>query len=255
MGRKLVGDDTQGKVKVEKLLELLDRVHVNGVFEQCVLIERDGLVGSIGVDLTDTVVMSCFEKISGLKIGKRKLGLGHLATITKLLGKIGDEAEIKIKDNRIEFKAKRLRFNYLLTQPDSIPTAMSIEGNPIKNLLKKSKYQKIDITKESLKELEYCRDTAAVTILKIAVDEDGVVKFCGGEQSTHNFVLIAGEVDDGDEYENIYDAELVVKILQTFDYSDEDELPEMFIADDKSLVVRQGDYGYGIQKVQKTDEE
>lgn len=138
------------KLNGSALGELLQRVHLKGLIQECVLTVSDGVATVQAIDMSNSIFLHCSQKVGGEDM---ELGFNNLSTLTKYLDDSG-EVEFKIGDKWLTIKRKgQGQLKFLLLEITQVPTAVK-EPDAVKKI-KKMEGNAIPITDELRERFAY----------------------------------------------------------------------------------------------------
>ncbi len=251
----------------KKLLKLLSRIHLGGSIEECVLKFKKNAATIQAVDMTNTIFISCQEKIFQ-KDGT--LGLGNLTILTKYLEsmtadkcgttaeedkeKVDDNLEMKISKNRLHLSRRNSgKFMYLLTDADLVPTAVPSDKVNFKKFLK-IKGAKFDITKEFIKEYLYYVGLIKPKSVTLSVSKNGELILTGGLSSSHQFKIKGPKGKKSKDSIHVNTA-FLTPILNALEITKK-KTPALRFGDESPLVITQDDNNiWAILALSKEEDE
>jgi len=233
-------------VKTKKLLSMLKKVHLGGIFDECILKIKKGKGEIIAVDITNSmIVMANGSIMSGGVSGV--FGLGNLELLVKFLSSI-EEEKVPFKSSRNYFTIRRTdnkrRLDYLLTQTELIATRFDEEDeeetpyNKLNKMMKQSINLNGSFAKDFLTYIGLLK-TKQVTMM---YDGSENVSFICGSSEGHKFEIQPDskvEQEDGKEFQIKINGEHLSRILSAIDF-DEEELPVLSFAKNKPIMIEEG---------------
>ena len=241
------GKSGGARINVEKMNDVIKRVHLGGAIGDCVLeVYKDGRVGAKAIDLTNSIFLFCY--IKGVISGMRKrvdVGIGNLQLLQKYFQSIDDGAisfEISSEENRIIFKRekKKSHFDFLLKDSDLISTKFDAEDKNYLEKLMGGVVYSVGLT-ETQRDLfvSLCNTLSMAETKQVRVHtEGGCVKLVGGIETGHMFEIELGKPKQKvkKEVDLIYYADHLHKVLGAIDF-DEGVDVKLHFGPDSPLVV------------------
>lgn len=255
LSRKKRGGGNSIVLETQRFSSLLKKIYVGGLIEDCVLeFEAKGLAGAKAVDVTNTIFLNCYEKVSDTA-QSIELAIGNVGMLIKFLSSVGaPEVEMSIDGNRLILgrgaKGRRGRLNYLLaSDPTVISTRFTKEGKD-KDLVERvinNATHYINVTQGIIDDLSSLISTISIAeTKKIDVVFSGdKVSINGGVESGHTFSLDLGEVEENDSCEDpsdddfklTFNAEFLFRVLSMLEFTSES--PKVYIGAGIPLLVYQ----------------
>jgi hypothetical protein len=119
-------------INSKALLALLERVHLGGMLDECLLrVDSQGLGTVTAVDLSNSVMLSVQEPSIGLSAGN--YGITNLTTLVKFLKAcVGEELRCRIEKERwlSLYRRGHGKFSFLLLEEDSGPISTQLSEDP-----------------------------------------------------------------------------------------------------------------------------
>lgn len=131
--------------------ELLSKVHLGGLVEDCVLTVHNNIGTIQSIDISNSIFIDCKKDLGDVE--DMVLGLSGLTILCKYTG---DEGELffSVKDKKLVLhKRGHGKLKLTLLQPDEVPTAVR-EKDVKKNILEHSSYL-TPLTDKAIKNLLY----------------------------------------------------------------------------------------------------
>jgi len=244
-------------IKRKNLLDLLRKVNLGGIINECVLNVDNGIGKICAVDITNSLIVIIETRVMSKKT-ECKLGLGNIDLLIKFLNALNDDSlEFEVKESRLEINNpnKSRKLNYLLSQPDLVSTNLDSKDDPKKKILKMAELT-TNLTDTFIKDfLTYLGIVDDKTIkLKFDGDNEQLVFLCGKSHEHQFELLLNHDIDsDGEEdFEVSINGEHFARVLTAIDF-DEDEPPILNFAKDVPVVIENDNAFWALSAI--TDEE
>ena len=186
------------RVEAGSLCRLMDRVHLGGILDECILslTQDDSYVKA--VDISQNLILSCSEEVIlvGKKDADQQLGLGSTALplICKFLGNIGDgSVDVKYKGNRLSLThPNQGKVEVLLSDPETVITATK-EEDFVTSLLDDC-FMQLELKQNVAESFLFYMSLLRTEALFLQVSDEGEAQLIGGKADEHQFTLPIGEV-------------------------------------------------------------
>lgn len=238
-------------VNTKKLSRFLNKIHLDGKLNECVIKSVGNGVLVDALDPTNIVFMSLQSDIDLSAVGD--LGIGEINLMYKyLMGSSTEEMELLKRGNKLSSSRGKVKLNYLLTDPRLIATNVE-ESGKIKELSKNCDIGFV-LNKETSGEFLYFIDLLKSKTCFVKF-EDGLVYLTGGLEHEHTFDLEVGKPTVGSTTKTLsfpYFSEYVVAILKSLDY-DEENLPVMMFNSDNTefpMIIIEGNNYWAVHPLQ-----
>ena len=236
-------------IRVKNFLNMLKKVHLGGVFEECIIEVVKGSGKITAVDITNSMIVISKRRVMSKDVTEN-FGLGNLELLVKFLSSIEDEKMIlKASNNQLTIKRKdsQRKLDYLLTQPGLIATRFQEDDD------EESPYEKIDnmmefsialpesLTKDFLTYISLLKTKEIV----LNYNSDTGLSFICGSSDDHQFELRPDtEVEErgdseSEEFSININGEHLSKIFSVIEF-DEEEPPTLSFAEDKPIMIEEG---------------
>lgn len=246
MSRKLIKREDESleqgfKINSNLAAILLKRAYLDGLIGDCVvLISSTGRFTINAIDITNSVFVSCSEKVSK-NLEDKEIGVGDLKMLVGIFSSEGEEnVEIDFIDDdaRILIKRPKKRgvINYLLKDTELVSTAFKGSGDPYKKLLDICK-SSVTLTAEKRKDVMFLTKTLSISeTRKIQlICKKKIVSLIGGLDTGHKFNIEIGRYDGkGIEKSLSFNAEYLTRILDVLEGD-----VELYFGDGAPLLVAQ----------------
>jgi len=219
------------KIDGTALGQLLKRVHLRGLIQECVLEVKDGVASVQAVDMSNSVFLYCSEKIDGLD--DIQLGLPNLNTLCRFLEST-EKVSLKIKEQWITLRRKghgHLRF--LMLEVEQVPTAITQ-----KDAAKKVTKNEGDPIKLSTKLREdYSSYMSLVKSRGIVLRKrKGSITLQSNKSDAEQFSLKVGKCDAAEDISIEVYGEHLAQVFDTIGDGD----ATLHLADDAPVIIHQG---------------
>lgn len=205
-------------VKASKIVDLLKKVHLNGLINQVKIDAYDDGVWVIEcIDDGSSVLLSCQTEI--IKGIDAELGIGDIKTLMKWLKVVKDgNVDIQKKDNRLIFiSEEKGTLKYLLKDVEYISTMPEIEDDksPLDLLLEKVEYD-IQIPQDLKSNLSDIMSVTKPVSINLICNE-GKVSIQGGSSADHQFELSIGSISDEKSFVVSVDGKGFLQVLSVIE--------------------------------------
>lgn len=239
MARKSGVEKTEG-FNGTSFCNLLRRVHLKGLLEECV-VKTDKETCSIqAVDMSNTVFVSSKEKIAGIK--DFNVGLGKLSLLVNFLEE-EQATQGTIKDGWLILKKKgHGTVKTLLLEKDQVPTAFNPENqkNPVQEI-KKITNAELVMEKKSVENLLYYINLMNCNTVLFKV-KGSTVCVSNNKDSEQQFDLrfgvCAGEKGK-DEYITEVFGQYLSAVLRTLTWEGDGSTPSMRLGPGAPILISQ----------------
>jgi len=249
-------------IKSRKFADMLKKVYLNGVIEECLLSVEAGHGTIEAVDMTNSLIVSTNGNIMHKSVNQ-DFGLGNLDLLIKFLNSIDEKVSIQTSDLYLTLKRKdeRRRLEYLLTQPELISTLIYDDEQE----KKKDVYEQIIKTATIAADLNHAFIKDFLSYIGILKVKDTIIKFdnneltftCGSTDShKFNLILDSDVETEGEEIEteSRINGEHLAKVLGAIDFEDDDP-PVIMMSEDGPVIIEHGSAMWAMSSLYETDEE
>lgn len=219
-------DGKLATIKREKLLHLLKQVFLGGIINECVLDIRKGVATVEAVDITNSLIVIVKGSVMSKDV-KTSLGVGNLDLLIRFLNAIG-EKKLYFKEKgtnlTVSKKDSSRKLNYLLTQPDLIPTRLSSDDDDPKGKINDMTIARTDLTEAVAKDILTYLGIADTKDVKLVYEDEQLTFVCGKEHE-HQFEIVSeADVDytgdEPDDFELMINGEHLANILSILAVND-----------------------------------
>ena len=253
--------DKKQIVRSNLFLDMLKRIYLGGIFEECVLNIKKGKGEVTAVDITNSMIVISKKRIMPKNI-INEFGLGNLELLIKFLS--------SIEDNKMQFQTTenslilmrpdgKRKLNYLLTQTELIATRFQEEDEeeaPYNKISKMMKHR-INITNSFAKDFLVYIGLLKTKEIMLEYDGHENVLFTCGSSEDHQFELqLESKVEDGDTkgFTIKLNGEHLSKILSVINF-DEEQLPVLSFAKNKPIMIEEGGTAWVLVPIIGIEEE
>jgi hypothetical protein len=226
------------------MTQLVKKVHLGGAINECVLKVTKGIAVVEAIDITNSIVVLERRKI-GEKDLSFEVGLGNLEILWKFLASVEDkELIVKNKEGRMLIGNKRWarKIDYLTTIPELISTRLppATKQNP-REKFKEMPAVHLSLDGELVKDVMGYLGALKIRVATIQIGK-GKAKFILGTATDHRFEAYIAKVKNEklDGFKMKVNGDFLIKILSVLDFSNEEELPTIGIAENSPLVLENG---------------
>lgn len=243
--KKKSSDSSSISVVPGAFITLLKRVRLGGVLESCVIeTTKKGIARVQAVDITNSLFLSI--SIASFENMKEEgvFGIGNIELLEKFFSSVEDEETVsmEVDDNRLVFKRKgHGRLNYLLTEPDLIPTKEDYNEESVSKLLKQCEFG-LDLSKKACDDFSSYMNMVKTKEAKL-VFKKGKVKLEGGSINEHQFSVELGKAnplkkkaDEDSSFEIPVIGDQLVKVLSAIDFKKEE--PTISFSENNPVVIK-----------------
>lgn len=259
-------DKGKNIVKTQACLNMLRQIHLGGLLEECMLTIKKGRAKIEAVDITNSLIVICNQSIASKDITV-DLGLGNLELLIKFLSAVDDDKLFfKYKDGSSKFeltrKDKRRKLNYLLTQTELIATQLQVDEDEKRD---EDPYDKMKNMMEYTVELSPSFMKDFLTYIGLLKTKDVSLEFNGDEElvfvcggtNDHKFELVLNSSVDGEEDDPFsikINGEHIARIFNAVNF-DEDNPPTLSFAEDKLVLIEDGNTAWALVPLTDISEE
>ena len=253
--------DKSTTIKTKSLLKTLKKIHLGGIFEECLLKVRKGVAAVSAVDITNSLVIVLADPVMS-KDCKFQLGIGNLDLLVKFLSTIEDKKlGLSVDSNHMTMTRgdKRRKLDYLLTEPDLIGTSLSNDDDPYKKISSMVEF-KTTLTQSTIKDFLTYINIVSVKDIVIKFDGDEKLSIVCGGNNDHQFELvidsdIEGEANNSDEdgFEILINGDHLARVLNIIEY-DEDNPPILRFGEGVPVVIEDDRTFWALMSILETNE-
>lgn len=228
----------------QALTQAIKRVHLGGAINECVLNVSKGKASVEAIDITNSIVV-LEKRTIGEKTLSFDVGLGNLEILSKFLTSLEDkELLVRTKEGRMIIGNKQWarKIDYLTTIPDLISTRLP----PSKKQSPREKFREMPVAhlplnQELVKDVMGYLNALKIRVATIWIDK-GKAKFILGTATDHRFEAYIAKVKNQelDGFKMKVNGDFLIKILSVLDFSNEEEIPTIGIAENSPLVLENG---------------
>jgi len=245
----------KNRIKKKQILQLLKEIHLDGVFNECLIIIKKGTFHVSALDITNSMIITTHQKIIKSALND-ELGIGNIDLLIKFLSSLPEEKITFSKiDNYLLFSIKnsnsRKKLEYLLTQPDLISTRLLTDNkskkrnrkadDEVKKILKQNQFHS-ELSEQFLKDhstyMAMMKAQNKSDIVTISFNEAGKITFIYGEKNSHRLMLnLESDITEGEDFSLNVNGDHLSKIFNIIEYSTEAP-PFIHFDEDKPIVIQ-----------------
>jgi hypothetical protein len=216
---------------------LLNRVHLKGLIEECVLSIKNGVGSIYAVDMSNSIFVSCSSAIGGME--NMDIGLGKLSTLCKFLDD-GMEVNYDITDKWLTLRKRgKGTFKVLLLEKEQVPTAVQENGEESTKAIKESSPAKFDLKQTVVDDLIYYITLITCSSVIFSV-KNGIASVSSSKDLDQQFNMRIGTTDSKEEYTVEVYSQYLLSVLRSLTWS-ETEIPTANIGDKTPFVITQNE--------------